>query len=104
MDQSIKLRKLPNYQRVYVNPDCCFLDRREDKKLRDIAKRLRKDHPEKKVFVKNGKVIVDDEVFFEGNPLHQLFLRPSSSRGPFRFVPDDKLFENDPFRNSFSNQ
>ena len=59
MDQSNKLRKLPNYQRVYVNPGRCSLDRREDKKLRDIAKRLRKDHPEKNVFVKNGKVIIE---------------------------------------------
>ena len=73
LEQSNKLRKLPDYQQVYVNPDRCFLDRKEDKRLRNVAKFLRAKHPEKKVFIKNGKVIMDDNVVEVGNPLRHLF-------------------------------
>jgi hypothetical protein len=71
LQESNKLKTLP--ENVFMTTDKCLLDQKEDFRLRQSVKLLKKDNPLSKVIIKRGKLYVDDEEVDKEDPLKHLF-------------------------------
>ena len=58
---------------VYFDSDKCALDRKEAARLRERARTLRQEHPEKKIFIKKGQLYCDSSVVDHEDPLRDMF-------------------------------
>ena len=59
--------------KVFVNPDCSFLVQKEELRLRESLKRLKKEKPTSSSYLRSGKLYLDDEIFDEVDVRNQLF-------------------------------
>ena len=69
---SKRLRGNQTFNNVYINPDESDLSRKENARLRKVASNLRKENPTNKVYIKQGKVFLDNiqrDIFDIGNQL-----------------------------------
>lgn len=66
------LRGRPEFTDVYIDSDKCFLDRRENDRLRKKVKLLRSENPNKQVRLFKGKILVDGDEVDHAEPLRHL--------------------------------
>ena len=68
-----KEAKLKN---IYVNADRSFADKQEAYRLRQKMKALKEQNPNKSIYLRSGKLYMEDTVIDKEQPLQNLF--PSS--------------------------
>lgn len=66
-------RNRPELKGIYINQDRPPLTRKEDKRLRDALRAKRAEFPNSKIFIKSGKLFVDNTAVDQHDLRNQLF-------------------------------
>lgn len=62
------LRNIPKFQRAIVRPSLSPEELEKDRELRARLKKAREENPKKRIYIKNGQLIVDDDTMnIDGN-------------------------------------
>ena len=68
-----KHSKEANFKNIYVNADRPLADRQEAYRLRQKMKGLKEQHPNRSIYLRSGKLYMEDTVIDREQPLQNLF-------------------------------
>ena len=73
LKRSRQLRQNSSFKQVYLDSDKCFLDRREDARLRKQLRQWKQQNPTATVKIFRGKLLVDDVEVDHADPVKHIF-------------------------------